>query len=93
VSLLEAMACGAAVVATDLPSAAEWIVNDRTGLTVAPRDEEALQAAVARYLGDPDLRRRLGAAAERLVRERADHDRNMSRVEEIYGALVEGRRP
>jgi glycosyltransferase involved in cell wall biosynthesis len=93
VSLLEAMACRAPVVATDLPSAAEWVVPESTGLTVPPRDAEALLAAIVRYLEDPQLRRRVGEGAERFVREHADHDRNMARVEEIYRALVEGRRP
>jgi glycosyltransferase involved in cell wall biosynthesis len=92
VSLLEAMACRCAIVATDLPSAAEWIRPDETGLTVAPRDADGLVNAVVRYLGDPGLRRRVGGAAEQVVRAKADHDRNMARVEDIYYDLVEARR-
>ena len=38
-------------------------------------------------------RARVGEAAERVVRAKADHDRNMARVEDIYYALVEGRSP
>jgi glycosyltransferase involved in cell wall biosynthesis len=93
VSLLEAMACRAAVVATDLPSAAEWIRDGETGLAVAPRDGDALVKAVVRYLSDPGLRERVGRAAEAEVRARADHDRNMTRVETIYRAFAEGRIP
>jgi len=93
VSLLEAMACRAAIVATDLPSAVEWIVNGETGLTVTPRAADGLVAAITRYLGDPGLRSRVGEAAERVVRAKADHDRSMARVEDIYYDLVAGRAP
>jgi glycosyltransferase involved in cell wall biosynthesis len=93
VSLLEAMACGGAVVATALPSASEWIRDGETGLAISPRDGEALVTAIDRYLSDPDLRARVGRAAELEVRARADHDQHMSRVLEIYTSLIEGRHP
>lgn len=93
VSLLEAMAAGGAVVATDLPSAVEWIRDGETGLTVPPRDTDALAAAIVRFLEDPGLRRTTGAAAVEVVRAKADHDRNMARVEDIYYDLVAGRVP
>jgi glycosyltransferase involved in cell wall biosynthesis len=92
VSLLEAMACRAPVVATTLPSAMEWVRHEETGLCVSPRDAGALVESIARYLRDPGLRRRVGEAAEATVRKRADHDRSMSRVEEIYFKLVEASR-
>jgi glycosyltransferase involved in cell wall biosynthesis len=93
VSLLDAMACRCAVVATALPSALEWIRHEVTGLAVPPRNGDALVAAVTRLIGAPRLRDRLGEAAESEVRARADHDRNMGRVEAIYRSLVEGRLP
>jgi len=93
VSLLEAMACGTAVVASDLPSATEWVVHGETGLIVPPRDGKRLVTAVDRLLSDGGLRTRLGRAARQVVTERADHDRHMQRVEEIYYDLVAGRTP
>jgi glycosyltransferase involved in cell wall biosynthesis len=93
VSLLEAMACRAPIVATDLPSAAEWIRDGETGLVIPPRDGDALVEAIGCYLESSDLRERVGRTAEEDVRSRADHDTNMTRVEEIYYSLVEGRDP
>jgi glycosyltransferase involved in cell wall biosynthesis len=93
VSLLEAMACGTPVVATNLPSAVEWIRDGETGLTVPVRDADALVDAVDQFLSDPDLGGRLGRRAHDEVRAHANHDRNMSRVEDIYYRLVEGARP
>ena len=93
VSLLEAMACRAAIVASDLPSAREWIRDGETGLVVKARDESALVGAIARFLSDAAFRDRLGRKAEEEVRARADHDRNMQRMEDIYAAFAQGRVP
>ncbi|WP_283848214.1 glycosyltransferase [Bradyrhizobium sp. NAS80.1] len=60
---LEAMCSAIPVVNTGLPTGVPWVARDGLeGLTVAPRDEAALAAAVSRLLDDPDLAGRLGAA-------------------------------
>ena len=87
------MANRAAIVASDLPSAREWIRNEDTGLLVTPRDDDGLVGAIEKLLSDEVLRERLGKAAEAEVRARADHDRNMARMEVIYRAFAEGRLP
>jgi len=62
---LEAMCSGIPVVNTDLPTGVPWVARDGLeGLTVAPRDEAALAAAMSRLLDDPDLAKRLGAAGK-----------------------------
>jgi glycosyltransferase involved in cell wall biosynthesis len=93
VSLLEAMATGTAVIASDLPSATEWIRDGESGRVVKPRDVEGLARVTVELLADGNLRRRLGQRAVELVRAGADHDRNMARVETIYRDLVAGRTP
>jgi glycosyltransferase involved in cell wall biosynthesis len=90
VSLLEAMACGRAIVVSSLASAMEWIVDGVSGLVVPPRDEAALLAAMRRLVDDAELRKRCGALCVLEVRGRADHARNMDRVERLYRALVQG---
>lgn len=90
VSLLEAMACGRAIVVSSLPSALEWIEHERRGLVVPPRDETALTGALLRLVDDPKLRQRLGTASVEEVRLRADHATNMARVEQLYGSLAQG---
>ena len=61
-ALLEAMACGLAVVATDVDGVRQVVAHDRTGLLCAPTPE-GLRTAVTRLIADPALRHRLGAAA------------------------------
>lgn len=65
-ALLEAMACGAPVLATDCCfGPGEMIEHGESGWLVPPDDPEALRAGMDRLLTMPDLRRRLGAGAER----------------------------
>ncbi len=67
---LEAAASGLPVVATRVPGCTDAIVDGVTGTLIAPRDPSALLAALRRYLRDPALVRRHGAAArERVLRE------------------------
>jgi glycosyltransferase involved in cell wall biosynthesis len=62
---LEAMCSGIPVVNTNLPTGVPWVARDGLeGLTVAPRDDAALAAAMSRLLDDPDLAKRLGAASK-----------------------------
>lgn len=62
-SLLEAMASGLAVVASDVAGIPEVIDDEDTGLLVPPGDSGALANALTRVIDDEVLRRRLGAAA------------------------------
>jgi glycosyltransferase involved in cell wall biosynthesis len=66
-SVLEAMAAGLPVVATDVGGMRELVVPDDTGLLVPPEDSEALSRALERLLGDPGLRARMGAAGRTRV--------------------------
>ncbi len=60
--LLEAMAAGAPVVATDIPGYASVLTPGREGLMVPPQDPAALALALVRLLADRGLRERLGAS-------------------------------
>lgn len=57
--LIEAMAAGLPVVASDTPGYDEVITDTTQGLLVPPRDGAALAAAAARVLDDADLAKRL----------------------------------
>ena len=65
-SLVEAAAAGVPLVATDVGSVADIVVDDVTGFLVDGNDVEALVARLGKLVDDPALRTRLGrAAAER----------------------------
>jgi glycosyltransferase involved in cell wall biosynthesis len=77
-ALLEAAAMGLPVVATRIPGCVDAVRDGETGLLVPVRDAQALTAAIATYLGDPELRRRHGASGRR----RARHDFEPGRLRE-----------
>jgi glycosyltransferase involved in cell wall biosynthesis len=71
-AVLEAMACGKPVVATDVGAVSELIEDGVTGLLVEPEDERALAAALERLLRNEGERRAMGEAGRRRALERFD---------------------
>ncbi|MBP2680823.1 MAG: glycosyl transferase, group 1 [Candidatus Krumholzibacteriota bacterium] len=59
-ALIEAAACGRAVIATDVPGCREIVLPGESGLLVPPRDSDALLEAIRRLSHDPALRKRMG---------------------------------
>jgi colanic acid/amylovoran biosynthesis glycosyltransferase len=68
VSLIEAMACGLPVVATESGGIPE-LLSDGAGLLVPPADSEALAEALERIAGDPALRTTLAERGRRRIEE------------------------
>lgn len=66
-ALLAAMAAGKPVVAARTDGVMEVLRHNENGLAVPPDQEEAWAAALETFIHDPDLRRRLGAAAQKSV--------------------------
>jgi glycosyltransferase involved in cell wall biosynthesis len=76
VALMEAMATGLAVVASDISGIPELVDDGETGLLVPPGDPRALADAIERLHDDPALRARLGDAARARVERDFDLRRN-----------------
>lgn len=87
--VLEAMCCGAAVVATDVGSIREQL-DESTGVIVPPRDSSALAEAICGLLAEADLRWTMGRAARRKARAEFTIgkmiDRHVRLYEELLGA-------
>jgi glycosyltransferase involved in cell wall biosynthesis len=84
--LSEAGAVGLPLVSTNVGAISEIVRPERTGLLVPPDNAEALAAALGRLAGDPELRRKLGAEARRVVA--ADYDA-AANVRQLVALLVE----
>lgn len=69
-SLIEAVACGRPIVATDVPGCREVVSHGINGLLVQPRDSHALADALMILISDKSLRERMGL----LGRERAENE-------------------
>ena len=86
-TLLEAMACGCFPVVGDIESLREWITQGVNGLLVDPADPKALAEAILTALNQPELRQRAREQNLRLVDERAEYGKTMSRAEQFYAAI------
>jgi lipopolysaccharide/colanic/teichoic acid biosynthesis glycosyltransferase len=71
-SILEAMATGRAVITTATPGCRETVIEAENGFLVPTRDPIALAEAMKRFLVDPALAPRMGAASRRLAEARFD---------------------
>ncbi len=87
VALMEALAIGLPVVATDAGGIPDAIRSGREGLLVPRADPSALAEALITLSRDAELRRSMAAAAEARGRE-FDIARAVRRTTEIYEALV-----
>jgi glycosyltransferase involved in cell wall biosynthesis len=87
-AMLEAMAAGVPVVASDVGSIREAVEHDRSGLLVRPGDPHALAAAVRSLLDDADRRTRLVEAARRTVLSSFTAAVMASRYEHIYDEVL-----
>lgn len=89
-SLLDAMACSRAIVATRAGGIPEIVEDGVNGLLVPPRDAAALARAIVALLSDETLRRRLGEAGFARVNERFTVERMVEETASVY-ARVAGR--
>ena len=85
--LLEAMACGVPVVATDLPGYRTVVTPDRDGVIVPPRDAAGLAAGLERVLRDPRLRAHMRTNGLEKAR-RYGWESIVDRIEAVYDSIL-----
>jgi len=83
-SLLDAMACSKAIVATQAGGMPEVVDEGRTGFLVAPRDHHTMARAIIRLLTEEPLRRQMGEAGFARVRERFTVERMVVETAAVY---------
>ncbi len=87
-AILEAMAAGKPVVATEVGGTPEAVVHGETGLLVPPRDSQALAEGILWLLQHPTEAARFGAAGRRRVTERFDLATMVRQYEAVYERLL-----
>jgi glycosyltransferase involved in cell wall biosynthesis len=86
--LIEAAACGRAVITTDAPGCRDAVLPDESALVVPVAAPEILAGAIIRLLEDPALRRRLGATGRILAESRFDIGQVIQTHLSIYEQLL-----
>ncbi len=88
---LQAMALGRPVIATNVASLPEVVVDGETGFLVPLDDDSALADAIGRLVESPEMRERLGVAGRRRVEERFDAKRMARETLEVYRQVLSTR--
>lgn len=87
-AILEYMAAGKPVVATNVGSIADQVVDRVTGFLIPPDDHEALANRILKLLYDPDLARRMGEAGRKLVEEKFTIQKMVEKYETLFRELI-----
>ena len=90
-ALLEQMALGRAVVATDVGGNAEAIEHGVSGFIVPPRDANAMAEALLRLYRDPSLRQAMGMQARARVEKHFTISKMINELEQFYLSSFYGR--
>jgi len=87
--IMQAMACGLAVVATSVGAIEEAVQRDRTGLIVPPRDAAALADALGALMSDPARRAAMGAAGREYAMAHFGIDRMLDAMEAVFSRVIQ----
>jgi glycosyltransferase involved in cell wall biosynthesis len=86
--VLEGMALGVPLVATNIGGPMEQVEDGRTGFLVPPSDPDAMAAAILNLLNDADLRQSMGKAGQDRVAREFTLNATRSRLEDLYQRLA-----
>jgi glycosyltransferase involved in cell wall biosynthesis len=87
VSLLEAMGCGLPVVVSDSPAMLEWVCEGKNGFVVPRRDSQKVSARIVQLSKDEMLRKEFSKENLIIAKSRADWEKNLDILENIYRTL------
>lgn len=91
-SILEYMAAGRSVVATDVGGAKEVIVQGETGYLVPSGDDQLMAERIISLLRNPEMARLMGEQGRRVVEEKFSSRALLENTEALYERLLAGKR-
>ena len=87
-TILEAMAAGKPIVATDIPGTNEEVIHNETGLLVPPKDSQALAVAINSLLSNPAFARQLGHAGKIRAQQQFSSEKMVNSITDLYKELL-----
>ena len=88
VSLLEAMACGAFPIVTDIPANREWITQGETGFLIPSNDEIGLASRIVEAIRSRGLMEGARKGNRKRVEQQARWSVILKRVSNLYGLAL-----
>lgn len=85
--ILEAMALGKPVVASNVGGIPEVVDNGVNGFLVPPEDKEALAKAISKLLKDQELRQEMGEKAKRSITDKFAAERMVKEIQKVYDSF------
>jgi len=92
-SLQEAMACELAPVVTDLPANREWVKDGENGFIVPIDNPQALAEKIIYLIENKEIRQRFSKESRKIIKGRAEYDKEMRKVEKLYEEIVGEQKP
>lgn len=86
--IMQAMACGQAVISTPVGAIEEAVQRDHTGLIVPPRDAQALATALERLMRDDALRQQMASAGLDYARNNFGIDIMLDRMDTVFRLAI-----
>lgn len=87
-SLLQAMQCGLAVVASPHEGANEVIINEKTGILLEDNSKEKIKIAMTQILDNMALRKKYSLNAKKYVRKNFSWENNVKKYAEIFEEVL-----
>jgi len=88
-TLLEAMAAGRPIVATNVGGNPEVIIDGVTGFLIPPKEPQNMSEAIAKILQNPELAKQMGEAGRRRVEEKFSLERMVKEYRDLYEECLE----
>jgi glycosyltransferase involved in cell wall biosynthesis len=87
-ALMEAMAAGKAIVTTNIPENAEFILNGKTGLLVPVRDSKGLEKGIVNLLENKERRLRIGKEAFQKTQKDFSLENVVSQYKKLFATFL-----
>jgi len=87
-AILEGMAAGKPVIATNVGGNSELIIHEQTGLLVPRQEPQQLAEAIIKVLAQPELQEAFGKAGQKRIREQFRMEHMVEHTETLYNTLV-----
>ncbi len=87
-SLIEAAACGKAIVASDMPGCREIVRENKNGLLVPIKDSDALAKAIKKLIDDKNLREEMGRKGREIVEQEFTVEKVINETLALYQRVL-----
>ena len=89
IRVLEAMACGLPIVASNISAMSEAVINSLNGILTRPGSVNDIVNAISHLLSNPDLRKKMGENSRKIILSKFDSKINAKKTANLYKSLIE----